>query len=79
MTQRPNVGGDGRKLGGGRLRTAHGWHRGPVFPRVWYADGDGVRDGSETAVAPEPLPAGEVGPQRRALARILAVSLYRHR
>jgi hypothetical protein len=33
-----------------------------------YADINSVGDGSETAVAPNPVAAGEIGPQRRALA-----------
>src|SRR5205809_2702950 len=67
MTQRPHIGGDGGKLGGGELRPAHGRHWSAVLLRLRDADGDGVRDRSETAIAPYPLTAGEVGPQRRAL------------
>src|SRR5262249_57465392 len=42
--------------------------------------GGGVGDGSETAVAPEPLAAGEVGPERRALGvRSVAAGTWRAR
>jgi hypothetical protein len=52
-----------RSLGAGQLGPAHGRHRSAVLLRARYADS--VGDGSETAVAPS---AGEIGPQRRALA-----------
>src|SRR5262249_39752173 len=48
-------------------RPAHGRHWRAILLWLRDADGDGVRDRSETAIAPYPLAAGEVGPERRAL------------
>src|SRR5262249_7132077 len=67
MTQRPDVGGNGRKLGRGQLGAAHRRHWRAILLWLRDADGDGVRDRSETAIARYPLAAGEVGPERRAL------------
>jgi hypothetical protein len=57
-----------RSLGGGQLGPAHGRHRSAVLLRARYADINSVGDRSEAAVAPNPVAAGEIGPQRRALA-----------
>src|ERR1700737_2080027 len=68
MTERPNISGEGRKLGRRQLGSAHWRHGSPVLARLRYANGDGVRDRSQATIAPQPFAAGEVGPLRRALA-----------
>src|SRR3984893_15329608 len=68
MTERPNISGDGRKLGRRQLGSAHWRHGSPVLARLRYANGGGVSDPSQDAIAPQPSAAGEDGPPGRALA-----------
>src|SRR5262249_20241716 len=65
-----------RSLGGGQLGPAHGRHRSAVLLRARYADINSVGDGSETAVAQNPVAAGEIGPQRRPPCRLIRGSLH---
>src|ERR1700730_9442231 len=67
MTERPNISGEGRKLGRRQLGSAHWRHGSPVLARPRYANENGVSDRSQAAIAPHEWAAGEVGPRRRAL------------
>lgn len=73
LAKRPHVSGNGVKVLLRKLRAAHGRHRASIVLRSRDPVSDDLLDGGKTAIAPEPMTAGEIRPKWRSL-RIRSVT-----
>src|ERR1700675_4249500 len=67
MTERPDVGGNGVQVGLRKGDTAHRRHRAGMGLRLRHAILYRRLQGFQAAVAPEPLPIGQIWSDRRSL------------
>jgi hypothetical protein len=65
VAQGPYVGRHRRHLIGAELSAAHRWHGGAILFRLRHTVADYFRNRCVTAIAPQPMSAGEIGTQRR--------------
>src|SRR6516165_3128114 len=67
IVERPDIVSEREHVGGRKLRAAHRRHGAAVILGIGHAVGDGLCDRRNTAVAPQPMLAGQVRSKRRAL------------